>query len=222
MNWISRGATSHQLDRKCPIISHIFSSIVTLIIDCLRTGWSQLPPQAAEQAENVRQRYGKDKTEGLNALHMNTQNATRCIALIKIKHFHRPLNFRVVERVSASWWLDRRWLCSKLDAPTKFWLRKEIDFTKKMKTQYQRPFRTHFRAKQMQLISPTWREASCKVKGKYTELSIWWKVGGAVRICTFCVVLKWSTNVKVMKYNLIKIMDESQPGMTGNWKYNER
>ena len=154
MNWISRGATSHQLDRKCPIISHIFSSIVTLIIDCLRTGWSQLPPQAAEQAENVRQRYGKDKTEGLNALHMNTQNATRCIALIKIKHFHRPLNFRVVERVSASWWLDRRWLCSKLDAPTKFWLRKEIDFTKKMKTQYQRPFRTHFRAKQMQLIFP--------------------------------------------------------------------
>ena len=103
MNWISRGATSHQLDRKCPIISHIFSSIVTLIIDCLRTGWSQLPPQAAEQAENVRQRYGKDKTEGLNALHMNTQNATRCIALIKIKHFHRPLNFKVVERVSASW-----------------------------------------------------------------------------------------------------------------------
>ena len=67
MNWISRGATSHQLDRKCPIISHIFSSIVTLIIDCLRTGWSQLPPQAAEQAENLRQRYGKDKTEGLNA-----------------------------------------------------------------------------------------------------------------------------------------------------------
>ena len=151
MNWISRGATSHQLDRKCPIISHIFSSIVTLIIDCLRTGWSQLPPQAAEQAETL---WDKDmeKTEDWRPQCTANEHAesNQMYEIDKKKNiFHRPLNFRVLERVSASWWWDRRWLCSKLDAPTKFWLRKEIDFTKKMKTQYRRPFRIHFRAKQI-------------------------------------------------------------------------